>query len=107
MSRSLCSLQTKVASASGVDTQARLGLLALNLMEREREPTETIYHRPWNNVTSILHGLQIMGILDRVAIIQKSMDYSPFKKAWTIVHAFFQKMAQKSPQIFITFSDTY
>ena len=29
------------------------------------------------------------------------------KKAWTIAHGFFQKMAQKSPQIFITFSDTY
>ena len=29
------------------------------------------------------------------------------KKGWTIVHAFFQKMAQKSPQIFITFSDIY
>ena len=29
------------------------------------------------------------------------------KKAWTIVHGFFQKMAPKSPPIFITFSDTY
>ena len=25
----------------------------------------------------------------------------------TIAHAFFQKMAPKSPKIFITFSDTY
>ena len=29
------------------------------------------------------------------------------KKAWTIAHGFFRKMAQKSPQIFITFFDTY
>ena len=29
------------------------------------------------------------------------------KKAWTIAHGFFQKMAPKSPPIFITFSDTY
>ena len=30
-----------------------------------------------------------------------------WKKAWTIVHGFFRKMAQKSPHIFLTFSDTY
>ena len=29
------------------------------------------------------------------------------KNHCTIAHAFFQKMAKKSPQIFITFSDTY
>ena len=29
------------------------------------------------------------------------------KKAWTIAHGFFQKMAPKSPKIFIAFSDTY
>ena len=29
------------------------------------------------------------------------------KKPWTIAHGFFQKMAPKSPLIFITFSDTY
>ena len=29
------------------------------------------------------------------------------KKPWTIAHGFFQKMAPKSPPIFITFSDTY
>ena len=29
------------------------------------------------------------------------------KKVWAVVHAFFQKMAPKSPKIFITFSDTH
>ena len=29
------------------------------------------------------------------------------KNPCTIAHAFFQKMAPKSPKIFITFSDTY
>ena len=29
------------------------------------------------------------------------------QKSEAIAHAFFQKMAKKSPQIFITFSDTY
>ena len=28
------------------------------------------------------------------------------KKAWTIAHGYFQKMAEKLPQIFIIFSDT-
>ena len=30
-----------------------------------------------------------------------------WKKAWTIAHGYFQKMAQKSQKIFIIFSDTY
>ena len=37
----------------------------------------------------------------------KTMYNQFFKKAKAIVHGFFQKMAPKSPQIFITFSDTY
>ena len=41
---------------------------------------------------------RVMSILKNEPIFEKSMDYSPW---------FFQKMAQKSPKIFITFSDTY
>ena len=42
---------------------------------------------------------------EKIAII---MDFFVFeKKAKAIAHGFFQKMALKSPPIFITFSDTY
>ena len=40
----------------------------------------------------------------RVIVIFK---IGQFLKNTLIAHAFFQKMAQKSPPIFITFSDTY
>ena len=42
---------------------------------------------------------RVMSILKNEPIFEK--------KAKAIAHGFFQKMAQKSPKIFITFSDTY
>ena len=45
-----------------------------------------------------LNNFQVMIIFKNEPIFEKSMDYSPW---------FFQKMAQKSPPIFITFSDAY
>ena len=44
--------------------------------------------------------LQVMAILKNKPISEKY-------PVLYIAHAFFQKMAQKSPPIFITFSDTY
>ena len=41
---------------------------------------------------------QVMSILKNEPILEKSKGYSPW---------FFQKIALKSPQIFITFSDKY
>ena len=40
-----------------------------------------------------------------MAILKNEPNFE--KVPCTIVHGFFQKMAQKSPKIFITFSDTY
>ena len=41
---------------------------------------------------------QVMAILKMSQFLKNALYYSP---------SFFQKMAQKSPPIFITFSDTY
>ena len=40
-----------------------------------------------------------------MTILKKLANF--WKKAWTVAHGFFQKMAPKSLKIFITFSDTY
>ena len=45
-------------------------------------------------------------LIFRVMTIFKKMP-NFWKIPCTIAHAFFRKMAPKSPQIFITFSDTY
>ena len=39
--------------------------------------------------------------------LEKRVPYGTTSTSCIIAHAFFQKMAPKSPPIFITFSDTY
>ena len=43
----------------------------------------------------------------RVMVIFKNRPIFEKNPCTIIAHAFFQKMARKSPKIFITFSDTY
>ena len=45
-------------------------------------------------------------IFQVTAILRKLQISEKYPRLY-IAHAFFQKMAKKSPQIFITFSDTY
>ena len=44
-------------------------------------------------------------IFQVMTILKKSANFLKFPS--TIAHAFFEKMAPKSPKIFITFSDTH
>ena len=80
-----------------------------------------VFSKKWpkNHQKFLLHFLihiDVLMLCSKFELILTSFfsSYSHFKKTSNIckipkaiVHGFFQKMAKKSPKIFITFSDTY
>ena len=51
----------------------------------------------------------VLTVIHESPSYETTLTLQPIKdtQIMTIAHAFFQKMAPKSPKIFITFSDTY